>query len=200
MEIKDVYEKHKNMIAKFLKHAKRRDNTHLMAELMFCIQTPQSKAKYARETIEKLKSKNKLFNAEETEIREVMYGVRFANRKSKYISESKHKLPEIKKRLDMPPQELREWLVKNVKGLGMKEASHYLRNIGIFGLAILDVHVQNFMKKHGMLNGEVGKLSKKQYLDTEKNYFELAKKIGIRPEELDIVIWLYGNKGETFYG
>ena len=56
------------------------------------------------------------------------------------------------------------------------------------------------MKKHWMLKGKVGKLTKKQYLENEKNYFELAKKIGIKPEELDIVIWLYGNKGETFYG
>lgn len=200
MEINEIYEKNKGTIKKFLEHAKRRDDEHLMAELIFCLQTPQSKAKHARETIEKLKSKNKLFYADEAEIREHMYGVRFANKKSKYIHEAKQKFEEIKKRLNMPLMELREWLVKNVKGFGMKEASHFLRNIGIFGLAILDVHVQKFMKAHGMLNGEVGKLSKKQYLENEENYFNLAKKLGIRPEELDIVIWLSGNKGEIFYG
>lgn len=200
MEIKEVYKKHKGMINKFLKHAKRRDNTHLMAELMFCIQTPQSKAKCARETVKKLKSKNMLFYPEEDEIRELMYGVRFANRKSQYMAQTTENFREIKKRLKMPPKELREWLVKNIKGLGMKEASHYLRNIGIFGLAILDVHVQRFMKEHGVLKGEVGKLTKKQYLENEKNYLKLAKKLRIRPEVLDIAVWLYGNKGEKFYG
>jgi len=200
MEISEAYKKNKEMIRRFLRHAKRRDNEHLMAELVFCLQTPQSKAKYARKVVDKMKSKKMLFYPSETEIRELMYGIRFANRKSAYISKVTENFREIKKRLKMNPKELREWLVKNIKGLGMKEASHYLRNIGIFGLAILDVHVQRFMKAHGMLKGEVGALTKKQYLENEKNYFKLAKKFRIKPEELDIVIWLCGNRGEAFYG
>ncbi len=37
----------------------------------------------------------------------------------------------------------RDWLVKEkrIKGLGYKEASHYLRNIGFKGYAILDKHI-----------------------------------------------------------
>lgn len=188
------------MIKSFLEHSKSRDERHLIAELIFCLQTPQSKAKHARETVKKLEACKKLFSAEELEIKNSMCGIRFANKKARYICEAMKKFQEIKKHLNMEPMKLREWLVKNVKGLGMKEASHYLRNIGIFGLAILDVHVQKFMKAHNMLVGEVGKLTKKQYLANEKKYFELADKLKIKPEELDIVIWLYGNKGEWFYG
>lgn len=200
MEIHEIYEKNRDMIRSFLEHSKSRDERHLIAELIFCLQTPQSKAQYARETVKKLESCNKLFGAEEFEIKNSMCGVRFANRKSKYISEAMKKFPEIRKKLSLDPFELREWLVKTFKGLGMKEASHYLRNIGVFGLAILDVHVQKFMKIHNMLVGEVGKLTKKQYLENEQNYFELAERLKIKPEELDIVIWLYGNKGGVFYG
>lgn len=200
MNIKEIYNKYKPMIKEFLKKSKDRSKEHLIAELIFCMQTPQSKAKYARETVNKLKQSGKLITASEADIRKMMNGIRFANKKAKYIAEAKEKIGEIEKRLNLNPFELREWLVKNIKGMGMKVASHYLRNIGIFGLAILDVHVQKFMKKEGLFVGKVGKLSKKQYLKNEKQYLKLAKKLKIPPEELDIAIWLYGNRGGVFYG
>jgi N-glycosylase/DNA lyase len=199
-ELKEIYKKNKVMIKDFLKKAKQRSDEHITAELIFCMQTPQSKAKHARETVNRLKACNKIITADETDIRQKMHGVRFADKKAKYIAEAKKKVEEIKKMLDTSPFELREWLVKNIKGMGMKLASHYLRNIGIFGLAILDVHVQNFMEKSGMLEGKVGHLNKKQYLENEKRYLNLAKELGIFPEELDIAIWLYGNKCGVFYG
>jgi len=34
-----------------------------------------------------------------------------------------------------------EWLVKNLTGLGYKEAGHFLRNIGSGKIAILDRHI-----------------------------------------------------------
>jgi N-glycosylase/DNA lyase len=195
-----IYEEKKEIIKKFLADAKRSDEEHLTAELVFCLQTPQSKAKHARETVTRLKACNKLMCATEEEIRSMMQGVRFPNRKSGYIYEAIKKVKEIKKNLSMSTHELREWLVKNVKGFGMKEASHYLRNIGINGLAILDVHVQRFMKKNFKFVGEVGSLTKKQYIENEKLFLEFAREMGIPPEELDIAIWLCGNAGNEFYG
>ncbi len=43
------------------------------------------------------------------------------------------------------PIERRDWLAreKRIKGLGYKESSHFLRNIGLMGHAILDKHVMN---------------------------------------------------------
>ena len=198
--VREVYEQNKPMIKAFLESAGDRSDEHLVSELVFCIQTAQSKAKHARDTVERLKSSNILLTAGELELRGAMQGVRFADKKSRYIAEAKQKVEEIKKSLNLPASELREWLVANVKGMGMKLASHYLRNIGIFGLAILDVHVQNFLKRQGTLVGEVGKLNKRQYLENEQKYFELAKQLGIPPEELDIAIWLHGNRCGVFYG
>jgi N-glycosylase/DNA lyase len=198
--VKEVYESNKHLIKAFLERTKDRSDEYLIAELMFCLQTSQSKAKSARNTINKLKEADKLLTADENEIRSVMEGVRFANKKSRYLFESRAKVEEIRKRLDLSPQELRDWLVENVNGMGMKLASHFLRNIGVFGLAILDVHVQNFMKRQGLLSGEVGKLSRREYLENEQHYLELAKLLGIPPEELDIAIWLFGNRAGVFYG
>ncbi len=43
------------------------------------------------------------------------------------------------------PIERRDWLAreKQIKGLGYKESSHFLRNIGLMGHAILDKHVMS---------------------------------------------------------
>jgi len=64
--------------------------------------------------------------------------VRFSDSKAKYIVEARDMFSndgklQLKSRISSfyNPFELREWLVENVKGLGYKEASHFLRNIGL---------------------------------------------------------------------
>jgi N-glycosylase/DNA lyase len=195
-----VYEKNKPAIASFLKKANRKDDEHILSELMFCLQTAQSSAKSARKTIEKLKEKNILFAATESEILELMEGVRFADKKAGYLYRARAKLPEIKSRLGSDPKELRAWLIDNIDGMGPKLASHFLRNIGVFGLAILDVHVQNFLKRNNLLVGEVGKLNLHQYGENEEVFLKLAEELGILPQELDIAIWMLGNGSGEFYG
>jgi len=196
----ETYEKYKPVMKAFLAQARSREDEHLATELMFCLQTSQSPAKYARNTVNKLKALGTLMTANEDEIFAAMEGVRFSDKKSKYLFEARDKLPEIKSKLNLPKEELREWLFENINGMGMKLASHYMRNIGIFGLAILDIHVQNFMARNGVLKGEVAKLNKKQYLENERIFLQMAKQIGIPPEELDIAIWMVGNGTGEFYG
>jgi N-glycosylase/DNA lyase len=195
-----VYEKNKPVIASFLSKASSKDDKHVLAELMFCLQTAQSSAKNARNTINKLKEKGVLFTASESEILELMEGVRFADKKAGYLYRARAKLPEIKLRLNSDPKELRAWLIDNIDGMGPKLASHFLRNIGIFGLAILDVHVQNFMKRNGLLIGEVGKINLRQYSENEEAFLKLAEHLKIPPQELDIAIWILGNGSGEFYG
>jgi thermostable 8-oxoguanine DNA glycosylase len=56
------------------------------------------------------------------------------------------------------------------------------------------------MKDNWSFRGEVGKLNKTQYLDNEKEFFGLAEKLEMKPEELDIAIWMLGNRSGNFYG
>lgn len=196
----ETYEKYQPLIKGFLAQANDRSDEHIATELMFCLQTAQSSAKAARATIDRLKGCGLLFTANPHQIHKCMEGVRFSEKKADYLHKAREKLPIIKQQLGLPKEELREWLVENIDGMGPKLASHFLRNIGIFGLAILDVHVQNFLAGNKLLKGEVGKLDKKQYIENEKTYLQLAKQLNILPEELDIAIWMMGNGTGEFYG
>ena len=89
--------------------------------------------------------------------------------------------------------ELRNELAKEVKGYGLKEASHFLRNIG-FGqkIAILDRHIMRVMDKLSILpEGMTPKtsLTKNNYLSCEANLVEYSKSEKIPMEYLDFVFW-----------
>ena len=90
----------------------------------------------------------------------------------------------------IPPIEKREWLVKHVKGLSYKEATHFLRNIGLNdGLAILDRHILKNLKYHGVVSSIPAALTKKRYLSVEKKFQNFARETGISTDELDLLFW-----------
>ncbi len=83
----------------------------------------------------------------------------------------------------------RSWLVENVLGMGYKEASHFLRNLGFFDVAILDRHIIDIMRKHGMVKKLPKTLSRKVYLDAEAKLGTLCSKLGMQQGELDFYLW-----------
>jgi len=86
-------------------------------------------------------------------------------------------------------EELRLWLVNNVKGLGWKESSHFLRNIGYRNLAILDRHILRNLKRLGVITKLLKTLNAKKYLQIEKKFKKFSKRIGISMDELDLLFW-----------
>ncbi len=92
----------------------------------------------------------------------------------------------------------REWLVKDVKGIGYKEASHFLRNIG-FGkqIAILDRHILKNLKLYGVIGDIPKMLSRKKYFEIEKKMMDFSKEIEIPMSHLDLLFW-YKETGEIF--
>lgn len=197
-----VYNLRKNSIKEFFSLINNRSDEYVFGELMFCLLTPQTRAKYCREVISRLKEKHKLFTVSKEELHELLKNVRFSEKKLEYIIKVREMWPEIKDTLVnvKDAYELRNWFADNVLGLGLKEATHFLRNIGLgFGdLAILDIHVQNFMKKLGAYDGKT--LNKNIYFDLEKKFLELAKESGIPAQEFDVAIWLYQSGEKEFYG
>jgi N-glycosylase/DNA lyase len=118
--------------------------------------------------------------------------IRFHRTKSRYLLRMKGQFSVIAQRLSDPrrAKELREWLVKNILGIGYKEASHFLRNIGKNnGLAILDRHILRNLKRFGVIDSIPNSLSKKKYLDIEHRFSTFAIDIGITVDELDLVFW-----------
>lgn len=87
--------------------------------------------------------------------------------------------------------ERRDWLVreKGIKGLGYKEASHYLRNIGFKGYAILDKHVLNCLAELKIIDDPRPPSTRSKYLTVEQKLKHLTKRTQIDFDELDLVLW-----------
>lgn len=90
------------------------------------------------------------------------------------------------------PKKLREQLVKEIAGLGPKQASMFLRNIGrCYDLAILDTHVLKFMDLKSLLCLKKAKINTvKNYETTEKIVVSYAKKLGYPVGYMDWALWI----------
>jgi N-glycosylase/DNA lyase len=78
---------------------------------------------------------------------------------------------------------------KNIKGIGWKEASHFLRNIGYRGYAILDKHIRNCLCELGVIRKSRKPLSPDRYRRIERKMRAFADQIGIEMDELDLLLW-----------
>ncbi|MCL5674859.1 MAG: N-glycosylase/DNA lyase [Candidatus Omnitrophica bacterium] len=177
-----------------------KDEKKVFTEMCFCLLTPQSKAKKCWDAITTLKKKELLFNGTADEIQKCLTGVRFHKNKSFYIINAKKSFPGIMKLLNdsNDPVLSREELVRNVKGLGYKEASHFLRNVGLGKtLAILDRHILKNLLKYKVIPHIPTTLTKKIYLDIEKKMLAFSKEIKIPIEHLDLLFWSI-QTGEVF--
>ena len=89
------------------------------------------------------------------------------------------------------PIERRDWLAreKQIKGLGYKESSHFLRNIGLMGHAILDKHVMRCLADLQVVDGPRPPATRARYLETETTLKAFARDIKIDFDELDLVLW-----------
>lgn len=115
--------------------------------------------------------------------------IRFHRTKARRLAELHRVFPRVwqLRQAAMPAAEKRRHLVCSVDGLGMKEASHFLRNTGLRGLAILDRHIVFWMQQFG-LPVQVPK-SIAEYERGEALFMELARHLTLPAEELDLVLW-----------
>lgn len=98
---------------------------------------------------------------------------------------------KIKDKLDgHDPFAAREWLVSNIKGIGYKEASHFLRNIGMgTDMAILDIHILRNMKRLGIIAQVPSSLTKQKYMDIEEKLRRFSNIVRIPMSHLDLLFW-----------
>ncbi|MFH1406806.1 MAG: N-glycosylase/DNA lyase [Candidatus Omnitrophota bacterium] len=177
----------------------------IFTELCFCILTPQSKAKLCWDAICALKKNGWLFKGCVRRIRKYLYAVRFKNKKAVYIVNARKLFKRcgkicIKQRLVKLKGacERREWLVKNIVGIGYKEASHFLRNTGDGEkIAILDRHILKNLNKFGVIKEIPSRVGRAKYLKIEKNMMRFAKKLNIPASHLDLLFWSQ-ETGEVF--
>lgn len=116
--------------------------------------------------------------------------IRFHNVKSAHLTQLRLMWPEIHGRItwEESVHDKRVYLVNNVRGIGFKEASHFLRNIGFRGLAILDRHILACLRELAC-SDVPNQLSRNTYLATEAIYLQYARAIGIDSDVLDLLFW-----------
>jgi N-glycosylase/DNA lyase len=174
-------------------------------ELVFCLCTPQTKARMAEKAVELLRKENLLHSGAPEKLGQALNIVRFRWNKGKWIvlaRECCKRNGEYALRAILQPLQdtrmRRDWLVGNIKGLGFKEASHFLRNVG-FGadVAILDRHVLRNLTAFGVLPEEPKNLGPKRYLEIEERMKEWSLRIGIPMDRLDFVLW-YKEANDVF--
>jgi N-glycosylase/DNA lyase len=187
----------------------------IFKEMCFCCCTPQNNARKAWDAVCRLDERSLLETGTAPEIAEVLHdGVRFHQNKAGYIVKNRGEFyPDTKERIsrilqtDGPGEagngagieagtEARNRLAEQAAGWGLKEASHFLRNIGFGGgICILDRHILRQLAAYGIWTERP--LTRAVYLETEQQMIGFAGRESIPVDALDLVLW-FKEKGELF--
>lgn len=175
----------------------RETDERLWEEMVFCFFTGGCSAKMGLRSIEAVRPL--LITGTHDELMNALIGRhRYPRARSGYIVASRDFLQEhcglqLRKKLQSfeNPLERRDWLVKEkrIKGLGYKEASHFLRNIGLKGYAILDKHILRSLAELEIIDDPKPPNTRSKYLTVEIKLKNLAEVLRIDFDELDMVLW-----------
>ncbi len=158
----------------------KKTDAQLFSELSFCVMTAGFRADKSIEIQRKIK--NGFLTLPEKSLQKKLkeLGYRYHNR-AEYIVKNRKFSKELRGKG-------RDWLVKNIKGLGMKEASHYLRNIGKKDMAIIDFHIIDILAKYKLIK-KPKTVTAQKYLEIEKILENIANKTNLTLDELDLYLW-----------
>lgn len=165
-------------------------SNEVFKELCFCILTANFNAERSMKV--QMEIGDKFLTLPESELAKTLkeLGHRYPNTRARYIvdaREHKNLLKEIAKTFH-DENELREWLVKNVKGIGYKEASHFLRNIGYTNFAVVDFHIIDVLARHKIIE-KPKVLTRRRYLEIEGLLKKIAERSSLNLAELDLYLW-----------
>jgi len=174
-------------------------DARLWEELAYCIFTAGASARMGLDSVDAVRPLLLDGEAEAMTVALKQAGAhRFPVARPQYIVTTRNYLRAhfgmaLRKRLRSfrDPFERRDWLAqeKQVKGLGYKEASHFLRNIGVKGHAILDKHVMRCLAEVGVVDSPKPPTTRTKYLEVEQELIRFAKDIRVDFDELDLVLW-----------
>ena len=206
-ELKRVYvakrREIRDRLAEFERVGRTGSPETLFEELTFCIFTAGASARMGFRSVESVRPVLMCGTALDSQ-RALVGRHRFPNNRGAYVYETREylrehcglQLQEALRALTLA-DERRDFLAANrsVRGIGYKEASHFLRNIGYRGYAILDKHVLARLTELEVIESPKPPSTKKRYLATEERLKFFAASIGIDFDELDLLLW-YTKTGE----
>ena len=169
----------------------------LWEEMVYCIFTAGASARMGLGSVEAVR--HLLAGGTHEELAAALTGRhRYPNSRSGYIVVTREYLEgdcrlRLRERLEgfADPVERRDWLAreKGIKGLGYKESSHFLRNVGLRGYAILDKHILRCLAEVGVIDSPQPPATRARYLATEQRLRDFARDVRIDFDELDLVLW-----------
>ena len=175
----------------------------LFAELAFCLFAIQTSARRSDGAVRGLTANGLLWRGSQREIAAFLRSrVRFHNHKAAYLVAARDRFfgggDSITGLVRSPPSESRQWLIRTIDGIGHKEASHFLRNVGRGeDFAILDRHILKNLVRHGVIRGIPTSLTDKRYLAIEERVRAFADDVRIPMAAIDLIFWSR-ETGEVF--
>ena len=176
------------------------DRQAWLREMAFCLLSANFSAIKAYKMALELERSGLLIKGNKQEIISYLtsMGHRFYNTRANFIVEARKELNKVYTVIPkLNDFEAREWLRNRIKGFGMKESSHFLRNVGRKNLAIIDRHILRVMKRYGIISEVPKTLTKRRYVSLEEKLREVARLCDTNLAELDLYLW-YSEKGIVF--
>jgi N-glycosylase/DNA lyase len=162
-------------------------------ELCFCLCTPQSKAEHAHAAVTQLQERDfERVGFDPTPLlAHKAHYIRFHNTKARRLLAARQQWQQIASVLASraSSQEQRDWLAEHINGFGLKEASHFLRNIGHKNLPILDRHTLKHLLRCGVFTELPNVGTRARYLEAAEGFMRFADHVGIPLDELDLLFW-----------
>lgn len=167
-----------------------KDIDEIFKELCFCILTAGYNAERSIMIQEKIGDGFLKFSQEDLSLMLRELGHRYPDARARYIVKAREKIDDLKVVLSSlrDDKQIREWLVENIDGVGYKEASHFLRNIGRLDVAIIDFHILDLLDRYGVIK-KPKTLTKKKYLEIEKILENISNQLNMKLGELDLYLW-----------
>ncbi len=171
----------------------------IFSELCFCILTANSSVLMGikLQSMIGIEGFRKL-SLEELEEVIASVGYRFTRQRVERIVKARErfeKVEELLKGAKESGKTLRDLLSDScskykIEGLGLKEASHFLRNIGFEDVAIVDRHIFRYLKEKGLLQ-DYKTLTRKIYLEAERKLEDICRELNMSQAELDLYIFYH---------
>lgn len=165
-------------------------NHNIFKELCFCVLTANFSAERGIAIQEEIGDGFITYTPDKLLSELKRLGYRFPNVRCSHLLKNRRYASTIKEELKKFDSEsdTREWVVKHIAGLGFKESSHFLRNIGYKDLAIIDFHIIDILVQNGLIE-RPKTLTKSRYLQIEQILRDLAKKLKMSLAEIDLYLW-----------
>ena len=198
--LRSSYLKRKDLINARLREFKevfeKGDDNRIFEELAFCMLTSAVGPKMGQKSIDAIR--DVLIEGSEEDIYEKLLNVHKYPEKASFVVQARDYL---KREFDFKLKDLilsiedtlerRDFfaLNKNIKGIGFVQSSHFLRNIGFTGYAILDKNIVLSLYQFGEIDSPKPPTTRKKYLEIEGKLKEFAREVGIEVDELDLLLW-----------